>query len=76
MDDDDRELLLRVAKLAEDNNRMLRRIKRSLFWGEVWGLIKIAIIVIPLIIGYLYLEPYLGPLSGTLSHFQGLGQGK
>jgi len=66
MDSQDRELLLRTAKLAEDNNRRLRRVERNLFWSQIWGIVKVAIIVIPLILGYFYLEPHFGSLSGSI----------
>ena len=66
MDSDDRELLLRTAKLAEDNNRRLRRIERNMFWSQIWGIIKVALIVVPLILGYFYLEPHLGSLGESL----------
>jgi hypothetical protein len=59
MNPEDRLLLERSLKLAKENNQILRRMQRAARWALVWGFIKAVIIIIPLVIGYLYLEPYL-----------------
>jgi hypothetical protein len=60
MSPEERVLLERTLKLSEENNRILRKMQRATQWAVVWGFIKIAIIVVPLVLGYFYLEPYLG----------------
>jgi hypothetical protein len=52
--------------LLVENNKILRQMRRNARWSALWGTVKFFIIVIPLIVGYLYLEPYLGPLGKTL----------
>lgn len=74
MSPEERSLLERTLKLSEENNRMLRKIRTAARWGIVWGIIKFLIVVIPLILGLLYLEPYLGPVGQTLKDAQGLIQ--
>ena len=59
MNPEERLLLERSLKLSEENNKILRKLERRARWAVIWGFIKIAIIVVPLIIGYLYLQPYL-----------------
>jgi len=59
MEVEERRILERSLRLSEENNRILKRMQRAHRWALFWGFIKFAIIVIPLIIGYLYLEPYL-----------------
>lgn len=59
MNPEERHLLERSLKLSEDNNRILRKMERKAKWLVLWGFIKIAIIVVPLVLGYLFLEPYL-----------------
>ena len=59
MDVEERNILERSLRLGEENNRILKRLQRAHRWALFWGFIKFAIIVIPLVIGYLYLEPYL-----------------
>lgn len=60
MSPEEKLLLDRTLKLSEDNNRILKKLEKRLRWAFVWGLIKLAIILVPLVIGILYLEPYLG----------------
>jgi hypothetical protein len=58
MNPEEKLLLERSLKLSEENNRILKKMERRFRWAVLWGFIKLAIIIIPLIIGYLYLEPY------------------
>lgn len=75
MNPEDRHLLERLEKLTEENNEMLRKIRRTTKWSFVWGIIKIAIFVLPFAIAYFYLEPYLGTFGETLRQAQELIQG-
>ena len=59
MSPEERSLLERSLELAEENNRLLKRVDRRARWSNVWGFIKLVIIALPLMIGYFYLEPYL-----------------
>ena len=60
MNPEEKVLLERTLKLSEENNRILRKMQRVASWGVIWGFIKIAIIVVPLVAGYIYLQPFLG----------------
>ena len=59
MNPEERRLLERSLKLSEDNNRILKKLERKARWATIWGFIKVAIIVVPLIVGYFLLEPYV-----------------
>lgn len=59
MNPEERHLLERSLKLSEENNRMLKKMERRAKWLFLWGFIKIAIIVVPLVLGYFFLEPYI-----------------
>ncbi len=72
MNPEDKVLLERALQLSEENNRMLKSIKRIIKMGQIWGFIKIAIIIIPLVIGYLFLEPYFGDASDVFRNIQSL----
>ncbi len=58
MDPEENRLLMRVAKLSEENNRILRKMQKAARWAILWGFIKIAIVVVPLVVGYIYLQPF------------------
>ncbi|MBX4199164.1 hypothetical protein KW800_02770 [Candidatus Parcubacteria bacterium] len=72
MNPEDRELLKRTLQLSEENNKMLRKIRRNSRWIVVWGVIKFAVIIGSLVIGYLSLEPYLGSVGESFKQAQGL----
>lgn len=65
-------LMKRNIELAEENNQMLRSIKRMTFWGGVlkyfwWILI---LFVLPALAYYLYLAPYVDEALATYKQLQ------
>ena len=65
MNPEEKELLTRLLKLSEENHRILEKLQRTIRWWHIWGFIKILIIVVPLVLGYLYLIPYIEELTNT-----------
>lgn len=61
MNPEEKVLLERTLKLSEENNKLLHKIDRKTKWAVLWGFIKIAIIVVPIVAGYLFIEPFLRP---------------
>ncbi len=72
MNPEERHLLERSLKLSEENNKILRKMQRIHRWAVVWGFIKVALIVVPLAIGYFYLQPYFEEASNNFSGIQEL----
>lgn len=72
MNPEEKELLRRTLAVSEENQKVLRKLERHIRWQSYWGFAKILIIVVPLIIGYLFLQPYLGSMFNTYSEVQGL----
>ncbi len=60
MNPEEKALLDRTLKLSEENNRILHQMQRAARWALLWGFIKVALIIVPLVAGYLYLQPFLG----------------
>ncbi len=54
-----KQLLEENLRYAQDIYRDTERIKRYIFWGQVFSFIKILIVVVPLVWGFLYIQPYL-----------------
>jgi len=54
-----KELLEENLRYARDTYRTTERIKRYIFWGQVFSLLKVIIVVVPLVLGFLYIQPYL-----------------
>lgn len=72
MNPEEKELLRRMVKLSEENNAMLRGIRKAIRWGQFWGFVKLLIILIPLIIGFWYLQPYFDSFSERYREVQEL----
>lgn len=56
-DNDSNDLLRRNLKMNEEMHEMLKDVKRYILWRRIWTAIKIFVIVIPLILGVIYLPP-------------------
>ena len=72
MSPEEKVLLERALKLSEENNQILRKIERRARWAVLWGFIKVAIIIVPLVIGYLYLQPLLDQALENFNSVKGL----
>jgi hypothetical protein len=70
MDFHDKEFFDRLMSLTEENNRMLKRIRRATFWN---GIIRAVywIVLLGISIGaYYYVQPYLEQLIATYKAVQ------
>ena len=56
----EKQLLDKIAQLSEENNKMLKSLRRGARWGAFFGLLKWAIIIIPIVWAYFLLQPYYG----------------
>mgnify|MGYP003394154723 CR=1 FL=1 len=73
LDDELKSLLKRNLELAEENNRMLHSMRRMAIWGGFFKLLWwILILIVPAIIYYIYLAPYVGQITDTYKDVQGL----
>jgi len=59
MSPEEKVLLERTLKLSEENNRILHKMQKAARWATIWGFIKVAIVIVPLVLGYIYLQPFL-----------------
>lgn len=58
MNPEEKVLLERTLKLSEENSQILRKLERRARWAVLWGFIKVAVIIVPLVIGYIYFQPF------------------
>ncbi len=72
MTPEERHLLERALDLSEDNNRILKKLENKARWAFIWGVVKIAVIIVPLVAGYFLLEPYLNQAFESYSTLQEL----
>lgn len=72
MNPEERQLLERSLKLAEENNQILHDIQARARRAAIYGFIKVALIVVPLIVSYVYLQPYLNQALENYQNIQTL----
>ena len=58
-DSEIKKLLERNLEMTIETHKMVKKIKSHMFWQQVFGVLKILIIVVPLVIGIMYLPPLL-----------------
>lgn len=58
-EDDIKQLLEQNKKMNEETLELVRYIKRFVMFQQVFGVIKILLIMIPIILGIIYLPPIL-----------------
>ena len=63
MEDEIKKLLEKNLELTEEIYKMVKGIKKYIFWQKVFSFLKILIIVVPIIIGIIYLPPLLKRFS-------------
>ncbi|MES2214283.1 MAG: hypothetical protein V4465_02785 [Patescibacteria group bacterium] len=74
MSPEEKELLRRTLVLSEENNKMLKKLQGHMRWQAFWSVIKILLVVVPLILGYVFLQPYLGSALNNYQEIQGMIQ--
>ncbi|KKQ82789.1 MAG: hypothetical protein UT07_C0018G0001 [Parcubacteria group bacterium GW2011_GWB1_38_8] len=67
MDPQEKMLLKRTLELSEENNKILRKMQRVARWATLWGFIKVAIVIVPLILGFIYLQPFFDQIAENYS---------
>ncbi len=66
MDDQERKMLERVLKLSEDNNRMLRSMRRAALVSKFVHLLYWIVIIGISVVSYYYIKPYIDSVYSAL----------
>ena len=72
MNPDERELLQRTITLGEENNKILLKVQKNLKWQAIWSIIKILVLVVPLVLGYVFFQPIFGSMFNSYKDVQSL----
>lgn len=74
MSPEEREMLAKCLALAEDNNNILRSLKRSVVWGRIVHGIYWVLIIGSTLGAYYFIQPYIeqiiGVYGGTKSNLE------
>src|SRR3990167_5692469 len=57
-DQEIQKILERNTKVLEENVQLLKSIHRAMLLGRILSILKLLIFVVPLILAYIYLQPY------------------
>ena len=60
-----KKMLKEVVEVSIKNQEDLKYIRRFILWLQVWGAIKLVIILVPIILGIIYLPPFLKEWVGS-----------
>lgn len=72
MNPEEKVLLERTLKLSEDNHKILKKLESRFKWAFIWGVIKVAIIIVPLVLGYLFIRPHLDEAKTDFQEIKGV----
>jgi hypothetical protein len=64
MDEELKELIKKNIEMTEEILKISRKIKRNMIWQQIFGVIKVIIIVVPLVFGIIYLPTIYKNLLG------------
>ncbi len=68
------EMLKETYRLTQDNNRMLRSMRRHAFWGGIVRMvIYAALLLIPVWFYFTYMAPIVEQMMATVQQIQGTG---
>ncbi len=73
MNPEERELLESIRKLTEENNEIIKSLRRIHRWGSFWSVFRWALIIGSALGAYYYLQPYVDKileLYSALPDFQ------
>lgn len=57
--DEQTELLRRNLEVSEDILKKTDYIKEYIKWQKIWGVVKILVVVVPIVLGVIYLPPMI-----------------
>jgi len=72
MEQEDRKLLLEAVSLAEENNKMLKKIRGVQKREAIWSALKLIVIVGIALGSFYYIEPYLNKMIDIYSSITGI----
>jgi len=67
-----KKLLKENLDLTKEVKRLVKDVKKHLFWSKVWTIFKIVLIVVPIILGFLYLPAFFQKYTTSLKSSLGI----
>ena len=74
MDPESKKLLENTFVLAQENNKMLRKVRSIQKWGVFWSLLKIILIIGITLGSFYFLRPYIDKIKDLYNSISGVQQ--
>jgi len=74
MDPESKKLLEQTLELEQDNNKMLRSMKRSMLWGRVMNILYWLIIIGISVGAFYFIQPYFNKILSLYNSISGSQQ--
>lgn len=74
MDEETKILLEKNLKMTEEMYVIVKKINRTLIWQQIFSFLKILIIIVPIVLGMIYLPPLLKDVFNQYQSIMGLGE--
>ncbi|MDD4271570.1 MAG: hypothetical protein PHF50_02085 [Patescibacteria group bacterium] len=75
MDEEIKKMLEKNLEYSQEIYKQTKYIKSYVFWAQIFGVLKILIIVVPIVIGIIYLPPLLKGVFDQYKDVLGSGDG-
>ncbi len=72
--EDVKDLLKKNLELTEKIYQLTKKTNKYIFWQKIFGILKLLIIVVPIVLGILYLPPLMKDLWSQYQNILGIGQ--
>jgi predicted MFS family arabinose efflux permease len=74
MSPEERQIMIQISRLVEENNKILRKMRRAALWGRLTHILYWAVIVGASIGTFYYIQPYVEQLQGAYENASALLQ--
>lgn len=70
MTPEERQLLIQTHRLAEENNEILRKMRRAALWGRIWHILYWTVIIGLSVGAYYFVQPYVEQVQSVYDGFR------
>ena len=70
MTPEERQILIQTHRMVEENNTLLRKMRRAALWGRIWHIIYWGIIIALSLGAYYFIQPYVEQVQGVYGGFK------
>jgi len=71
MEPEIRDLIQKNNEVLAEATKTLNKVKRYLFWGYFWSVVKILLVIVPLVVAIIYLPPLFSDFMKSYGNLLG-----